>query len=126
MFENNQTLVPEALLYCKTLFMRHTSLLLGPATLRKTLGMSIIISSFYVSHLYFKMSILLQISFAQNTACSDKISFVELSSPNLAASKGFGSMYKYVHLQLHSSSLVSSCCTGGGCNGIAFIFPKKF
>ena len=46
MFESNQTVVLEVFLYCKTLFMQHTSLLLGPTTLWKELGMSSIISFF--------------------------------------------------------------------------------
>ena len=122
MFETNQTLVPEVLSYCKTLFIQHTSLLLGPATLWKEWGVSIIISFFIFIICILKMGILLQISFALNTSYSDQTSFcwVWLLKPS-----GLQRFLEctHVHLQLHFLSLVNSFCTGD-CNGIAVSFFK--
>jgi hypothetical protein len=97
MFESNQTLVPEVLPYCKTLFMQHTYLLLGPATLWKELGMSVIISFFIFIICMLKRTFYCKYHLRRTHHTLTKDLFVEYGFSNLAACKGFGSVLMYTY-----------------------------
>ena len=115
MFESNQTLVPEIVLYCKTLFMQHTSLLLGPATFWEELVVSIIISFVSLSWIYKKTFYCKYHLHRTQHTLTKILCWVWLLKPS--SLKSFG---RVLILQAQVVSLGSSC-RPGDCTNIAFV-----